>query len=140
MTHISSTSPGRSFSSTRLHERSDLSHWRKRLGDKLQLLFAESLRIAHEAVEKVDRLIGQADLTLDAANVYTLSNHIDAMNRNERMLAALEARRNAGLREVDLHRESLARPFRRKLAQMNGEFQVVKDESGARSTRRAQGG
>src|SRR6201993_1805813 len=31
------------------HERSDLSHWRKRLGDKLELLLAESLRIAYEA-------------------------------------------------------------------------------------------
>ncbi len=29
------------------HERSDLSHWRKRLGDKLDLLLAESLRLAH---------------------------------------------------------------------------------------------
>ena len=26
------------------HERSDLSHWRKRLGNKLELLLAESLR------------------------------------------------------------------------------------------------
>jgi IS5 family transposase len=31
------------------HERSDLSHWRKRIGSKLELLLAESLRIAHEA-------------------------------------------------------------------------------------------
>ncbi|MGY4168349.1 IS5 family transposase [Bradyrhizobium sp. USDA 4529] len=30
------------------HERSDLSHWRKRLGDKLEQLLAESLRVAHE--------------------------------------------------------------------------------------------
>jgi hypothetical protein len=30
------------------HERSDLSHWRKRLGDKLELLLAESLRVAHD--------------------------------------------------------------------------------------------
>src|SRR5262250_572305 len=29
------------------HERSGLSHWRKRLGDKLELLLAESLRVAH---------------------------------------------------------------------------------------------
>ena len=29
--------------------RSDLSHWRKRLGDKLELVLAESLRVAHEA-------------------------------------------------------------------------------------------
>lgn len=31
------------------HERSGLSHWRKRLGDKLELLLAESLRVAHQA-------------------------------------------------------------------------------------------
>jgi transposase, IS5 family len=31
------------------HERSGLSHWRNRLGDKLELLLAESLRVAHEA-------------------------------------------------------------------------------------------
>ena len=31
------------------HERSDLSHWRKWLGDKLDLLLAESLRVAHDA-------------------------------------------------------------------------------------------
>jgi transposase, IS5 family len=30
------------------HERSDLSHWRKRLGDKLELLLAESLSVAHD--------------------------------------------------------------------------------------------
>ncbi len=30
------------------HERSDLSHWRKRFGDRLKLLLAESLRVAHD--------------------------------------------------------------------------------------------
>ena len=30
------------------HERSGLSHWRKRLGDRLELLLAESLRVAHK--------------------------------------------------------------------------------------------
>ena len=50
MTRISSTSPARRSSSTSFpHERSDLSHWRKRLGSKLELLLAESLRLAHEA-------------------------------------------------------------------------------------------
>ncbi len=29
------------------HERSGLSHWRSRLGDRLELLLAESLRVAH---------------------------------------------------------------------------------------------
>lgn len=31
------------------HERSDLSHWRKRLCDKLELLLAESLWVARKA-------------------------------------------------------------------------------------------
>jgi IS5 family transposase len=37
------------FQHTFPHERSDLSHWRKRLGDRLELLLAESLRVAYEA-------------------------------------------------------------------------------------------
>lgn len=37
------------FRHTFPHERSDLSHWRKRLGPKLELLLAESLRVAHAA-------------------------------------------------------------------------------------------
>ena len=31
-----------------LHERADLSHWCKQFGDRLELLLAESLRVAHE--------------------------------------------------------------------------------------------
>ena len=37
------------FQHTFAHERSDLSHWRKRLGSKLELLLAESLRVAHQS-------------------------------------------------------------------------------------------
>jgi hypothetical protein len=45
------------------HERSDLSHWRKRLGDKLELLLAESLRVCvRQAGCRVLRLLsGQAE-------------------------------------------------------------------------------
>src|SRR6476646_737836 len=37
------------FQHTFPHERSDLSHWRKRLGSKLEMLLAESLRVAHQS-------------------------------------------------------------------------------------------
>jgi hypothetical protein len=47
-TPISSTSPG-FFQHSFPHERSDLTNWRKRLGDKLELLLAESLRVAHDS-------------------------------------------------------------------------------------------
>lgn len=46
------------------HERSGLSHWRKRIGDKLDLLLAESLRVAHAAgALKTDDL---ARITVDS--------------------------------------------------------------------------
>src|ERR1700739_784097 len=48
------------------HERSDLSHWRKRLGSKLDLLLAESLRLAHAAgaLRTCDLKRGTVDTTV----------------------------------------------------------------------------
>ena len=53
------------------HERSDLSHWRKRLGDKLELLLAESLRIAHDsgALRTKDLARVTVDTTVQPKNV-----------------------------------------------------------------------
>jgi transposase, IS5 family len=53
------------------HERSDLSHWRKRLGSKLELLLAESLRVAHEtgALRTKDLANVNVDTTVQPKNV-----------------------------------------------------------------------
>jgi IS5 family transposase len=53
------------------HERSDLSHWRKRLGDKLELLLAESLRVAHAsgALRTKDLARVTVDTTVQPKNV-----------------------------------------------------------------------
>jgi transposase, IS5 family len=53
------------------HERSDLSHWRKRLGDKLELLLAESLRVAHEsgALRMKDLARVTVDTTVQPKNI-----------------------------------------------------------------------
>jgi IS5 family transposase len=53
------------------HERSDLSHWRKRLGDKLELLLAESLRVAHDsgALRKQDLARVTVDTTVQPKDV-----------------------------------------------------------------------
>jgi IS5 family transposase len=53
------------------HERSDLSHWRKRLGDKLELLLAESLRVAHAtgALRSQDLARVTVDTTVQPKNV-----------------------------------------------------------------------
>jgi IS5 family transposase len=53
------------------HERSDLSHWRQRLGDKLELLLAESLRVAHEsgALRPKDLARVTVDTTVQPKNI-----------------------------------------------------------------------
>src|SRR3990167_534031 len=53
------------------HERSDLSHWRKRLGDKLDLLLAESLRVAHQsgALRTKDLARVTVDTTVQPKNI-----------------------------------------------------------------------
>jgi transposase, IS5 family len=53
------------------HERSDLSHWRKRLADKLELLLAESLRVAHASGALRSRDLKQVtvDTTVQPKNI-----------------------------------------------------------------------
>jgi IS5 family transposase len=53
------------------HERSDLSHWRKRLGEKLELLLAESLRVAHAsgALRTKDLARVTVDTTVQPKNI-----------------------------------------------------------------------
>jgi len=59
------------FQHTFPHERSDLSHWRKRLGDKLDLLLAESLRVAHAsgALRTRDLARVTVDTTVQPKNI-----------------------------------------------------------------------
>ena len=53
------------------HERSGLSHWRHRIGDKLDVLLAESLRVAHDtgALKKNDLARITVDTTVQPKNV-----------------------------------------------------------------------
>jgi len=53
------------------HERSGMSHWRKRIGDRLDILLAESLRIAHDtgALKKSDLARVTVDTTVQPKNV-----------------------------------------------------------------------
>nr|WP_306267850.1 IS5 family transposase [Pararhizobium sp. IMCC3301] len=53
------------------HERSGMSHWRKRIGDRLDILLAESLRIADEtgALNKRDLARVTVDTTVQPKNI-----------------------------------------------------------------------
>ncbi len=53
------------------HERSGMSHWRKRIGDKLDILLQETLRLAHDAgaLKKRDLARVTVDTTVQPKNV-----------------------------------------------------------------------
>ncbi len=53
------------------HERSGLTHWRKRIGDRLEVLLAESLRVAHGtgALKKDDLVRITVDTSVQPKNV-----------------------------------------------------------------------
>ena len=53
------------------HERSGMSHWRKRIGDRLDRLLAETLRVAHDtgALKKSDLSRVTVDTTVQPKNV-----------------------------------------------------------------------
>jgi hypothetical protein len=66
-----------------------------------------------DAIERVEKLLASADLTMDAVMAETLSIRLDDIERFDRMIAMAEARRSATLREVERHRDALARKLRR---------------------------
>jgi len=53
------------------HERSGMSHWRKRIGDELDVLLAETLRVAHDAgaLKKSDMSRVTVDTTVQPKNI-----------------------------------------------------------------------
>ena len=74
------------------HERSDLSHWRKRLGDKLELLLAESLRVAHAsgALRARDLKRVTVDTTVQPKAI-TFPTDAKLLHANSRPSQALQA-------------------------------------------------
>ena len=83
------------------------------------------------AIERVDELLASAGLTIDAVRAQTLCAHLDEFERIERMIAAAEARRDAILHEVELHRATWGQELRRAAQQAEAqEIQVIEDKSG----------
>jgi hypothetical protein len=65
-----------------------------------------------DAIKKVDRLLGQAGQSMDAVMAQTFSVKLDDIERIDRMLANVEARRHLVLREIDRHRAAVAARLR----------------------------
>ena len=78
-----------------------------------------------KAVAEVNDLLTQAGLDQEAIAAQTLAVKLDAFSQLERMIMQTEARRNAIFREIDRHREVLARRLREATAEIDGEFTEI---------------
>jgi hypothetical protein len=79
-----------------------------------------------EVVEKVDKTLTSAGLSTDSIVAQTFSLKLNDIERIEHMLALMEARRNATLREIDRHRQTLGQQLRRAAQQLaDGQLRVI---------------
>jgi len=91
-----------------------------------QELSAAWARRDASSVKKVDALLQQAGLDREAIAAQTLAVKLDAFEWIDRMIMQAEARRNMILREIDRHRDVLARRLREASAMIeDAEFAVI---------------
>ena len=91
-----------------------------------QELSAAWARRDASSVKKVDALLQQAGLDQEAIAAQTLAVKLEAFERIDRMIMQAEARRNMILREIDRHRDVLARRLREASAMIeDAEFAVI---------------
>jgi len=79
-----------------------------------------------DVVEEVNKTLTSAGLTTDNILAQTFSLKVNDIERIEHMMALAEARRNATLREIDRHRQTLGQKLRRAAQQLeDGQFRVI---------------
>jgi hypothetical protein len=85
-------------------------------------------RFKTSPINWVNDILASAGRTTNGIVVRALSVNLDHVERIEHMIAVAETRRNAILREIDRHRETLARAPRRAVHQLEqNEVQVIDD-------------
>jgi hypothetical protein len=79
-----------------------------------------------DVVEEVNKTLTSAGLTTDSILAQTFSLKVNDIERIEHMMALAGARRNATLREIDRHRQTLGQKLRRAAQQLeDGQFRVI---------------
>jgi hypothetical protein len=79
-----------------------------------------------EVVEEVNKILTSAGLTPDSILAQTFCLKVNDIERIEHMIALAEARRNATLREIDRHRQTLGQKLRRTAQQLeDGQLRVI---------------
>jgi hypothetical protein len=62
-----------------------------------------------DVVDKVDKYVASAGLSMDTVLAQTIAMHLNEIERLENLIGCKEARRNAALREIDRRRQPPSR-------------------------------
>jgi hypothetical protein len=100
---------------------------------KAEDLVQEYVRCKPAAIKLVDKLLAGATLSIDALIVRELPHALDHIERIDRLITIAENRRNGMLREIDRRRAVLGEALRRKLQEVEGEFEVIDKTPEAKS-------
>ena len=81
-------------------------------------------------VEEVNKTLASAGLSADSILAQTFSVKLDEIERIEQMAAVAEARRDAILREIDRHRQTLGQKLRRAAQELDdGQCRLIESAS-----------
>jgi hypothetical protein len=92
---------------------------------KAEELIQDYVRRKPTAIKLVDKLLAGANSSIDALMVGELPGALDNIERIDRLITIAEGRRNGMLREIDRRRAVLGEALRRKVQEVEAEFEVV---------------
>ena len=95
-------------------------------GRKAKELVQEYVRREPDAVTLIDQLLTGAGKSMDGLTADALAEHLDDIERIDRLTTIAESRRNASLHEIDRRRAVLGETLRRSVQEIeDGEFEVI---------------
>jgi hypothetical protein len=71
------------------------------------------------ALEEIRKMLAKTNLTMEQIEQMAFISELDAIERLDRLTAAAEARRNAAIREIMLHRAAFGNRVRKELLQID---------------------
>ena len=95
-------------------------------GRKAKELVQEYVRREPDAVTLIDQLLTGAGKSMDGLTADAIAEHLDAIERIDRLTTIAESRRNASLHEIDRRRAVLGNTLRRSVQEIeDGEFEAI---------------
>ena len=93
---------------------------------KVKELVQEYVRREPDTVTLISDLFTRAGVSIDGLTADALANHLDAIERIDRLTTIAESRRNASLHEIEPRRALLGETLRRSVQEIeDGEFEVI---------------